>query len=430
MIKSGSMFSLDSLNLSNHHTVNLEPPQRTRASSIVSNFYAHDEADNIDASNSSIFQHAGFLPRRPSLIFNAIMGDEAAKAVSCELIEMNLISDANRRGEEEETSQEYHVKSNQDDVDECYWDEPSDCDNIVENNDGHNVVLSTGQVETLLIEDALRRIEEAKEQYQSSMVVESDSADADYWEWHSEQHQPVLESEKKSHMITSIIFKESIRNMLSIDNITDIETRAKSIVQQQQRDLVVSHIESDTTSAQYSTDYWSWNNDDFPEEKENIDDDNLVVAPHVHDPTHPKHSYWDFPSIPNDVECVKQNLIQSILMDERIRALLSSESIEAREVNFHRSRKEMNSIDCIDAPVHALEKAPLNYWDFDAVDKDDLLTILAQEKEALIEKILREEKERYVVSTENIVYNLHNNNMEEEVERELASPSTASYWDW
>lgn len=392
LIKSSSQLSLD---LSNHINFSLEAPVSAYPPLIDADIFAH-EADQHDRKDSFF---AAPVKRSNSVIFNLLVKDEALRAVSCENIEANLIADTYRI---EKSDEEYYVNENMQE-EESYWDMPSDCDNAHQEEDN---VLSTAQVERSLVEDALRRIEEAK---QGKDVVINNHPNNAYWDWPSE---PTLESEKKAALIASVLMEESIRQKLSIDSITNNEVSNK--VKESPQQVVASE--------NVSTDYWFWNSEEETKEE--------VVAPHVNDPSHPNHAYWDYPSGPTNAVEERQKVIDDILKEDRIRELLSSKTTEEREVNFHRS-KQANK-DHYSAPKHQLESIPENYWDFNASSGNDLISVLSQDKQALINRILKEEQMRYIVSTENIENHLvASKEGLEEIEGTLESVDvSASYWDW
>lgn len=398
LVKSASLCSLDMshMRLSSNNLLALDQPSYPPLT---------DAALTIDAPNdheeNSVFglkTRTSTMRRTPSMLFRIIVEEEAQKAVSCAHIETNLVADANKA--KIETTKEYVVNENQQE-EESYWDMPSESDcAVVDTVD----VFSAGQVERLLVEDALRRCKEVEEQ---KAMVQNNHPNNSYWNWSSE---PVLESEKKSNLIASIMMEESIRQKLSIDHITNTEVSNKS-----QTDAP-SQIESVSTS----TDYWCWNAEEEVKE---------VVAPHVNDPSHPNNAYWDFPHESRDPQDMKKKLIDTILNEERIRNILSMESVESREINFHRMKKQAKDDTDNYAPASVLNSVPSNYWDFNPAP-EGLLSLVATEKQELIDRILKEEKQRYIVSTENIEKNLVSRDSCEEKSNQEPSLPVSSYWDW
>ena len=408
LVKSGSMNSLSSLDLSNHIApINLESPPATVAATFpplvdVSTLIPPKGWNKgAAAAHKDTTLSDNKTANTPSHIYTNLIEEEAQKAVSCAHIETNLIADSNRR---KDLDQEYCESDNK--YDESYWDVPSNCSHAVEDK-----VVSTAQVEKLLVEDALRRAKDIREQ---KSVVQDTHPNNSYWDWPSE---PVSESEKRSNLIASILHEESIRQRLSIDSITALETSKKS-------DSSNSQFVESASSAQVSVDYWCWNT-----EEEKVDTEE-VVASHVHDPTHPNHAYWDFPSESRDPRASKEKLINSILKEERIRNLLRAEAVEDREVNFHRSRKEQANIEYDFAPAHVLKSVPSNYWDFDNNDPDNMLSSLSEEQKEIVNRILEEERQRHILSTQNIENNLRTEVEDKKEENVNVSTSSDDYWQW
>lgn len=394
LVKSASLCSLDMSNIamstSSHHIATPTYPPLTDVNTAVANPWNDDAPAHENVVFGSGLQNSKSMRRTPSMLFRIIVEEEAQKAVSCAHIETNLIADANRQAD---PNQVYHVNNNKEEED-SYWDMPSDSDT--------NDVVSSGQVERLLVEDALRRV---KDEMDQKPTVTNSHPNNSYWEWPSE---PVLESEKKSNLIASIILEEAIREKLSIEHITNTETSNKPSTSPQ--------VEVSSTQEDVSIDYWNWS----PEGKEHHE----IIAPHVHDAGHPNHAYWDFPSKSCNPQDLKKQLIDKILNEERIRNILSSEAVEEREVNYHRSKEGNKKLDNV-APTSALQSVPSNYWDFNPVT-EDLLSLVSRQKQELIYKILREEKQRFVLSTENIENNLRSS----ACKGTIAGSTATSYWDW
>ena len=119
-----------------------------------------------------------------------VVEDEAKRAVSCELIETNLIADSNAAARKQNNNDDQQVKVNDVQAEhESYWDMPTETD-VVDNN----AVFSTGQVERLLVEDALRRTQDAEKGTTAFVSGHPNNA---FWDWPSE---PVLESEKRDNL--------------------------------------------------------------------------------------------------------------------------------------------------------------------------------------------------------------------------------------
>lgn len=443
LVKSASLCSMDT---SIHCLVALAPQAQTavQASPYApltdsltipqDNYNYHDDynhEDSVFGFGSKLGSNSrSTLRRTPSMLYQIIVEDEAKKAVSCERIETNLITDANKRNDAEAEIVVNQNKAEQ----ESYWDMPSeeyyndqDGDQIDVIDDVATLSTSTQQVERLLVEDALRRAEK-----QAMETVVNGHPNNAYWDWPSEA---VLESEKRSNLIASIVLEEAIRQKLSIASITDIEVQASSKNQQvQDSDNYSPNVES-ASMEDVSVDYWSWNADE-EEAKKQEEKSEDVVAPHVHDASHPNHAYWDFPSQVNGPEDLKKQLIDKILKDERIRDILSSAAVTEREINFHRSRQQQRAnkntatMREIPAPKSVLSSVPADYWDFSS--EEGFLTLVTSEKQQLINKILKEEEQRYVLSTENIENNLnvHEHNVGATQQSQSDSSPITPYWDW
>jgi len=318
-----------------------------------------------------INSHGGRTKRSNSVIFNILVEDEAKRLVSCENIETNLIADRNKS---QTSDQEYIVNENKEE-DDSYWYMPPQS-----SEEEHD--FSVAQVERLLVEDAVRRLKEEGQVFEKCSNIKDDSqGDENYWDWPAE---PVPESEKNQSLIDSMIVEA-------------------------------------TSTSQFATDYWYWN----PEEESTE-----VTAPHVRDPTHPNHSYWDFPHESKDPQTLKNNLIENILKEERIRNILSCETIEANELEHRRTKKA--KLECRSIPNSTV--TPSNYWDFHSGKQETLAQLDEIPRQELVKKIFKKEKLSFILSTENIEKNL-------KIDRETLlhkkcnyvegtlSEST-SYWMW
>ena len=190
----------------------------------------------------------------------------------------------------------------------------------------------------------------------------------------------------------------------------------------------------------------------------------IIRAPHTKDPSHPSNNYWDWPEDEKEEkkeeeeeeteETKKQELIQKILEEERIRQVLSIGHLEENLCSSFKESKEVivasqtsttddddddywsegNNDDVGDTKTSIPSAVPQHqsqqsYWDWPT------LTPL-EEKERIIQSILEEERCREVLSVENI---------EAAIVRQSAAlvssssssvvtpkPSAKSdlYWDW
>lgn len=226
--------------------------------------------------------------------------------------------------------------------------------------------------------------------------------------------------------------KQAITQLLRKNHEVEASLKKQQYEQQEVQD-------SDNYSPNVSVDYWSWKADDEEVKKEEEKVDDVVVAPHVHDATHPNHAYWDFPSQVGGPEEMRKKLIDKILNEERIRDVLSSASVTEREINFHRVRQQQQTKyesaaagRDISAPKSMSSAVPADYWDFSS--EECFLSLVTCERQQLIDKILREEKHRYLLSTENIERNLNAQKNVAGPEHHYQSQSNslpaASYWEW
>jgi len=130
-------------------------------------------------------------------------------------------------------------------------------------------------------------------------------------------------------------------------------------------------------------------------------------------------AYWDWTE--NTQERTKRALIETILKEEAIRQMLTGDNIVAQEAAYQKSKKEVKQ--CTgdntraDCPSH-------DYFYFPN---------RGESKKAMIERILREEKQRQTLLTENIVKNLVRECEEKEERVEVRAGGRSceeSYWDW
>ena len=322
------------LDLSNHISgINLDEPLVATTAVDVSSFLPPQEEWNKDAGprkTKSLFGTTGRSRsiKSPGRIFENLIEEEAHKAVSCATIEANLLSDSNCR---QDNFNDNCSQIKDQEYDESYWDVPS----------LEEKVLSTGEVEKLLVQDSKRRDEERK---QKKPFVEDNHPNNAYWDWPSE---PVQESTRKSNVIESIIHEDSIRQQLTIGSITALEVSNTSNSDDPQ-------IESLMPSEHMSVDYWCWNT----EEDAKVEEEQKV-APNAH-----------------DSQFLKETLIDTILKSEHIRKLLRADAVEAREVEFHRTREGHAKKEQHCAPTNDLEAVPSNYWDYDSVEPNSMFSIL------------------------------------------------------
>ena len=410
IIKSSSVCSL---NLSDH------PFDLSRSNHNIDLSLSNHHIDLHNERQGDLFNNVfneetfdGSIPPRRSTptIFHMIVEEEARQAVSSDRIHMNLIEDATKRANE--ARNQVYIKNNRNgEEDVNYWDMPSDCDMTMEEK-----ALSLGQVEKLLLEDAVRRIATAKK---PSLDINRNCNNGDsYWDWSLVK--PVLGSEKKVYNIASAILeKSSLQDCLSLDYITKLEASKASSLNSQGTQ---SYIKSTDPEVEVYTDYWTWvTTGGYQSEGE---------APHYHDLTHPNHAYWDFPFKSDDPTALKAQLIEKILYEERIRVLMSSEAIEAREVSYHQTKKASKEEKIGDTEF---KEGSSNYWDWNSSDSGNLLSLLEEEeKQASADKKWELEVQRYILSLDNIERNLRNyhDSLVDEDNISLSSNQVPLYWAW
>jgi hypothetical protein len=170
---------------------------------------------------------------------------------------------------------------------------------------------------------------ESKTQEVAAHVLDASHPNHEYWDFPSK---PATEEEHKAALIQKILKEESIRQLLTSTHMEANETRQKP----------QSSIE--TISSPHVDDaYWRWNHDD------------VTIAPHAKDHTHPSNSYWDFPSAPITKEEKKAALIARILEEESIRQTLCVSHIE-KKLSENKCEKIIHSQD-------EKEESVL-YWDW------------------------------------------------------------------
>lgn len=340
---------------------------------------------------------------------NAFNAQAAAMAVSCDTLVTNLISESTSNTVETSAcpcqSQEKEV------VSESYWDMPSttdcgDIENATTNDDEEEVpeedVLSASDIQRLLVTDAFKRSRsEARGDTTISAPAHSRNS---YWEWTSEE--PITTKEQqRAKVIQEILQDEKIRLILSSENIIRNETQVDITAIGPQK----THMHF---TPEHSDNYWAWEQDEETKEEE--------VAPHVNDPTHPMHSYWDFPSEPITFDEKKREICARILEQEKIRQVLSC---------ANNSRFQPQKIDCETTTtatyVHGSHVEDQSdevhqYWDFPSTVDD---------------KYLEEAKCEDVLSANHIIQHLlvncnANTTQSANTESNSSNNQTQSYWDW
>jgi hypothetical protein len=175
----------------------------------------------------------------------------------------------------------------------------------------------------------------------------------------------------------------------------------------------------------------------------------IIKAPHSQDPSHPNNLYWDWLSVEEDAAGTKkQEIIDSILNDERIRLMLSAEHMErtlAVSVLEIKNQAEIVRAQTIDDAYwydnnKICQTSKDAYWVWQSLTKEEV-------KQRTINSILEEDRCRQLLSTARIVDNIVILSIFYEVLMEsneslahsfvvkqhqeiLANRVSRSYWDW
>lgn len=188
------------------------------------------------------------------------------------------------------------------------------------------------------------------------------------------------------------------------------------------------------------------------------DDDMMIVAPHVDDPTHPHYSYWDWDTSPQatNYEAKRRALIEQILEEERARQMTSAghvvktilegqtnvasgvEKIKNQEHHTTNNADESywsftprstGPSDTTRAPHTRDPNHPLaDYWTWDTSPKS-----ADEQRQVLIDWILREESARQATSVDAVVEGLlqcASAASDKTVAVEESKDSAEGYWDW
>ena len=183
----------------------------------------------------------------------------------------------------------------------------------------------------------------------------------------------------------------------------------------------------------------------------------VVVAPHVHDPTHPHSSYWDWDTSPQatSYEAKRRALIERIVEEERARELTSAGHVvqtilesqaansavastsspagdDADESYWSFTPRSTDPDDATCAPHTRDPNHPLaDYWTWDTSPQS-----ADEQRQVLIDWILREEAARQATCLDAVVQGLIQSAARSSVGTNKAivveeSKETAEgYWDW
>lgn len=335
------------------------------------------------------------LPSRNEEVSRILKEEEARQAVSCDNIVANLIANAPQCAQSQMTS-------SSEEQSDSYWDMPAD-------ESSETDYFSVGLIERNLVEDAVQRIQNAKQQVITAAHVHDKSHPSQsYWDWESA---PVTHQEKSAKIIATILQDEAIRQLLSIENLSLNEKSAPTVK------AFAPEVKNPYLTHETSQDYWSWTS-----EEEKVEE-----ADHVSDPTHPNHQYWDFPSEPESNESAKKDLIDMILQHEKIRQILCCDTTERRE-KFSRSQDKFDNTTSDSHEMSNPSTPHQGYWDFHT---NTLPQPQEKSKADIINQILQEYKALQATSTDMIVENLENDfNGQNRRMVSISNNEQSPYWDW
>lgn len=212
--------------------------------------------------------------------------------------------------------------------------------------------------------------------------------------------------EERGLIIRNILEDERIRQMFSVEN---IENNLLLAPKNQKGS------DESTTNDNQNDDYWDEGNTNNSLGRKRR---TILESKHVRDGNHPLHSYWDWQdrAVLSRSEQKKQ-LVDRIIESERMRQLLSIEHVEKVLL----ASSKANDAVSFSEPAHD------SYWHWETTN-DDINDNSAEEtKEEIINRILKEEKDRQLLSSERIIENVILQN--KEIEQQLV-PENKGYWDW
>ena len=235
----------------------------------------------------------------------------------------------------------------------------------------------------------------------------------------NQEHKKDSTGENKE--LQRILKEEEARQLVSCDNIVaNLITDASQCGQS-------SHVTCEEPS---SDSYWDMPSEETHEtdyfsvgqlERNLIEDavervhnaKKTVTAAHVHDGNHPNQSYWDWESSPISSEEKSSQIIEAILRDERIRQLLSIESLSLNETSVPTVKAfapeiknpslangssqdywDWSEEEKVEEAAHVNDPSHPNhqYWDFPSKPEDE-----TSNKKLLIDMILEHEEIRQIL---------------------------------
>jgi len=245
----------------------------------------------------------------------------------------------------------------------------------------------------------------------------------------------------RDEIIARILREESIRKALTVDNI-----EAKLIEDAQRRageekdDLnyekgheteIQGYWEEEDVALMKDENVFGIDHIEKMVEKEAIrlkrraEEKEYIAA---EEPCYRHDAYWEWDTTPKSKEDVRQDIINLILEEERIRVMLTAKAIE------NNMKAEANSSDMVKSEDPSdeaywewkVDDEHAGYWDWKAPKSMQL------DKREMIEKILRDEEARKMVGTQHIeeglIKDASRTNPKDTVV--AAGGGDASYWDW
>ena len=328
------------------------------------------------------------------------------------------------------------LENNQDgaiDDQESYWDMP------------HRPELTADEKRRELIDDILRQ-EEIRQMFTADHIVANLKRDSAVNE---HQNMVTAMSESCSDEV------EGYWDMPAGDDVLVVETEAQPAVESAVESSLLEETETNIPACLTTKHIVS----NLISEGERLssstsnDDVTIVVAPHVHDPTHPHYSYWDWDTSPQatNYEAKRRALIEQILEEERARqmtsaghvvktilesqapnsaiASTSSTTNDADESYWSFTPRTADPADTIHAPHTRDLNHPLaDYWTWDTSPKS-----ADEQRQVLIDWILREEAARQSTCMDAVVQGLIQSasfGTGNEIAVEEAKETAEGYWDW
>jgi hypothetical protein len=260
-------------------------------------------------------------------------------------------------------------------------------------------------------------------------VHTADGSD-NYWDWSPEP----TEDEKKQEMIQQILAEEEARLAVNSSILLSLKITTAS---------PNASVETISANGEYEEieGYWDM-------EVENDVADEVVVAQHVRDNTHPLNAYWDWDTSPKTNDQQRNDIIQNILVEESIRFTLSVAHMEQclKESATENSRtKVMTSNheetdddywimkEDLEEPVAphtvGLTHSSNHYWNWPSSADPSSNEV----RELFLRLILEEDNARKILSIQHVEKNLRhhskvmNNNIAEE---DTSDELSTSYWMW